>query len=60
MMNIYKNDPKYKPLYKRALCQKSTIICMLDLSKFARATKTQNHTFWKFYKFNLKWSKVSL
>ncbi len=22
MMTIYKNDPKYKPLYKRALCQK--------------------------------------
>ncbi len=48
-MTIYKNDPKYKPNYKESLCQKIThilkAICRKKLSKFARTTKTQNHTF---------------
>ena len=49
-MNIYKNDPKYKPNYKKDLCQKINFNIQVENTKSARTTKTQNHTFCKFLK----------
>ena len=48
IMNIYKNDPKYKIFFMSKNHQFLYIFCRVELSKSARTTKTQNHTFCKF------------
>ncbi len=48
MMNIYKNNPKYKPNTKKYLCQKICFIIQVGIVKIRKDTKTQNNTFWKF------------
>ncbi len=50
MMDIYKNDPKYKRIFMSKNHQFMLVLVRLELSKSARITKTQNHTFWKFLK----------
>ena len=54
MMTIYKNDPKYKKVFMSNNHQFLQVLCRLELSKSVRTTKTQNHTFWKFLKSQIK------
>ena len=39
MMNIYKNDPKYKPKYKKTLCQKISFIIQVGIVKISNDNK---------------------
>ena len=45
MMNIYKNNPKYSIFFMWKKHQFLQILYSWELSKTARTTKTQNHTF---------------
>ncbi len=60
MMNIYKNDPKYK----ETLCQKITYICRYYAGWNCQNQQGQQKhkitLFGNSYKVNSKWSKVSL
>ena len=61
MMNIYKNDPKYKPKYKKTLCQKISFIIQVGIVKISNDNKNTKLLFLgNSYKVNSKWSKVSL
>ena len=39
MMNIYKNDPKYKPKTKKLYVKKLTLLYSFEFSKSVRTTK---------------------
>ena len=45
MMTIYKNDPKYKPLYKRALCQKISFNMHDEIYKISKDHKNTKSRF---------------
>ncbi|RKU29148.1 hypothetical protein C6497_07095 [Candidatus Poribacteria bacterium] len=43
-MNIYKNDPKYKPKYKKTLCQKISYNRQVEIVKISKDNKnTKSH-----------------
>ncbi|RKU26934.1 hypothetical protein C6497_12885 [Candidatus Poribacteria bacterium] len=50
MMNIYKNDPKYKPKYKKTLCQKICFNMQDGIVKFHKDNKNTKSHFWQILK----------